>query len=289
MKPVIALGLSLLCSLSAYALPLGNPSEASLLRDPAFSTGTCVKFCQYFGKSGVAWCDNFSVRFGFYGDYVFNRHLQARDGNNHKPDIEHFQIHTNAVYLVANLYNRIDIFTTLGASSMRLDANAKTFIGNNGSRLAIESVTDFSGSLGIRSTLWVCKCFALGVEAQYFATKPDIWYARAEASSSSYPASTINMKYKEWQAGIGASYRIWNFVPYAGYKFSHVDLDMDDANLAVISGGSNFIVLLHEANQKLRSGYAVGVTFIDCDKASITLEARYPDETALYANCQLRF
>ena len=140
MKRIRALGLFLLASYAAYALPLGNPSEASMMREPVLSRDSCAKFCQYFAKPGVALCDAFSVRLGFYGDYVFNRHLQARDENDHNPDIEHFHLYTNAAYIAANFYDRIDIFGTLGASSMRLDTNSSTFAGSPGPRLAIESL-----------------------------------------------------------------------------------------------------------------------------------------------------
>ncbi len=77
-------------------------SEASLLHDGLFWEGHCgADPCD----PCLTWCDAFSLRVGFYGDYVFNRHMRIHHpsgGNSHQ--LETFQLFTNAGYLALNLW-----------------------------------------------------------------------------------------------------------------------------------------------------------------------------------------
>ncbi len=83
MKKIIFTILTILSCGGAYALPVGNPSDASLLYDGLIWEGHCADMCD----PCVTWCDAFSVRIGFYGDYVFNRHMQV-DTIEDQSDIE---------------------------------------------------------------------------------------------------------------------------------------------------------------------------------------------------------
>ncbi len=286
MRKLVAVVLTILTCGAAYALPLGNPSEASLMCDGLVYEGLCADFCQ----PGIGWCDAWSFRVGFYGDYVFERHMEEDTDSGTREDLEHFEMFTNAGYLAVNFYDRIDIFGTLGATNMNLAGNSTYFgITPANHRLILESDTDFSWSIGLRGTLWECGCFSFGAEAQYFYTRPDLRYVGELAAPGAYPDGFIDMKYQEWQLGLGVAYRIWNFVPYAGVKFSHVNLDMDNASVTIVAQPA-FVVLLHpDGNHKHQWGYAIGVSIVDCEKAALTVEARYPDETALYVNGQIRF
>ncbi|NGX53380.1 MAG: Major outer membrane porin [Chlamydiae bacterium] len=289
MKRLIAFGLTLLSCGAAYALPLGNPSEASLLRDGVFYEPRCVDFCD----PCAYWSDAIFFRVGFYGDYVLNRNLEVHNGV-HKSDlIEQFELTTNAGYFVINVCDRFDLFITPGVTNMRVETNAASFQGVgsgaiNGDRLEIETETRFSWSFGARATLYQCGCCTFGVEGQYFYTKPDIRRITSRETVSVNPLDTVQMKYEEWQVGIGVSYRIWNLVPYLGAKWSAVAMDMDHAFIIVSSNAPVTNVQLEDLENRFNGGYVVGVSLIDCEKASLTLEARYPDEKAIYFNAQFR-
>ncbi|NGX54840.1 MAG: Major outer membrane porin [Chlamydiae bacterium] len=289
MKRLIALGLTLLTCGAAYALPLGNPSEASLMCDGLFCEGRCADFCD----PCVDWCDALSFRMGFYGDYVFNRHMEIDNNHNKGNDIEHFEIYTNAGYLAFNAWDRIDIFATLGASNIRLETNSVSLAGYGsgaiaGDRFVLETETHFSWSVGARGTLYECGCCSFGIEGQYFYTKPDITRMTSRAIDSVYP-DNLDMKYHEWQVGIGISYRIWNLVPYFGAKWSGAHAEMGDAVVVVSSVTPVFNTLLSDLENRFNGGYVLGVSLVDCEKASLTVEARFPDEKAVYVNGQFRF
>ena len=283
MKKLFVTILTFLTCGAAYALPVGNPSDASLLCDGLLWKAHCGNPCDPY----LTWCDALSLRAGFWGDYVFNRHLKI-DHHDTDSDIEHTRIFTNAAFIAANVWDRFDIFTTLGATNLFLDSNAFSFgaFTANGARIEIETETDFSWSLGARGTIWECGCTSLGAEAQYFSTRPNVRRVTAGAIASVYPDSIIDAKYHEWQVGVGLSHRINMFVPYVAVKWSHAKLRLDNAQPGI--PGLPDVTLYNLQNNK-DWGYAVGVSLIDCDKASLTVEGRFGDEKAIHVNGQIRF
>jgi major outer membrane protein len=267
--------LTVLACSAAQALPVGNPSDASLLCDGLIWEGHCGDP----NDPCLTWCDAFSLRVGFYGDYVFNRHLRL-DTNEFNKSIEHARLSTNAGFIAANFWDRFDLFTSLGATRLCLESNSFAFGGPSGSRTTVESSTDFSWSLGLRGTIWECGCTSLGAEAQYFSTCPHINRVTFAELISVYP-SNVDAKYREWQVGVGISHRINIFVPYIAVKWSRAKVDYDNATFGIAT--------LLDQRSKKDWGYAVGVSLVDCEKASLTVEGRFADETALYVNGQLRF
>ncbi|MCH9627184.1 MAG: Major outer membrane porin [Chlamydiales bacterium] len=272
MKKLYMTMLTVLACGAAYALPVGNPSEASLLCDGLIWEGHCGDPCD----PCLNWCDAFSVRVGFYGDYVFNRHMEV-DGRG-DPDIEHTEIYTNAGYIAVNFWDRFDVFTTLGATNLCIDTNVSAFRLGDGPRIELETDTDFSWSIGVRGTIWECGCTSLGAEAQYFRARPDISRITGSAQLSEYP--NVDAKYHEWQVGLGISHRINMLVPYLAVKYSRSEFDMTHVTFQ----GQNFPKLQSQQHW----GYAVGVSLVDCEKASLTVEGRFGDEKAVYVNAQVR-
>nr|ANW12145.1 major outer membrane protein A [Chlamydia pecorum] len=200
---------------SLHALPVGNPAEPSLLIDGTIWEGMSGDPCD----PCATWCDAISLRVGFYGDYVFDRVLKtdvskmflmgtaptspnnAADSSTtaeranpaygkHMHDAEWF---TNAGYIALNIWDRFDVFCTLGATSGYFKGNSSSFnliglIGISGSTLdnkypnasisngVVELYTDttFSWSVGARGALWECGCATLGAEFQYAQSKPRV-------------------------------------------------------------------------------------------------------------------
>ncbi|MCH9625073.1 MAG: Major outer membrane porin [Chlamydiales bacterium] len=282
MKKSFATLLTLLSCSAAHALPLGNPADASLLCDGLFIEGHCYDFCE----PDISWCDAYSVRLGYYGDFVFNRHLEVNEHHQHD-DIEKTEMYTNAGYIALNLFDRIDLFSTVGASYLWIDTNESAFGGTAGQRLVLETDTSFSWSIGARYTILECGCTLFGVEAQYFSACPSVTRVTLAEESSVYPSSNVVLKYHEWQVGVGLSHRIWNLVPYIGIKASGVCANFNNALVSVPTAPNP--LELRDLNNQRYAGYAFGVSLVDCERMSLTVEARFPDEKALYASGQVRF
>lgn len=280
MKKLVGVILTILSCGAAYSLPLGNPSEASLLYNGLFLEGRSYDCSQHC----ICWWDGLSLRFGYYGDFVFNRHLEVDETNN-GDDIEKSEIYTDAVYFTVNFWNKIDFFTTVGASKLFLKSNALTFNGPNGDRLTLETQSDFSWSVGARFTFLECGRTVFGAEGQYFYAKPHVNRVTIADSDSAYPTKNVDYKYSEWQIGFGFSHRIWNLVPYMGAKLSGVKVD--SGNARVLVGASP--IILHDLENRFEGGIVFGVSFVACQKMALTIETRFPDEKALYLNGQIRF
>ncbi|MCB1181369.1 MAG: hypothetical protein KDK55_05045 [Chlamydiia bacterium] len=274
MKKMFVCFLTLLSSGAAFALPVGNPSSANLVCDGLFFEGSCCKdpCCDPCGS----WCDMFNFRVGFWGDYVYNRHLET-DSHGAHGDIEDFEIFTNAGIFSVNICDRVDLFTTLGATKMYLSSNVSTFGGPNGTQVKDELDTDFSWSVGMDGVIWECGCTSLGGEFQYFRTCPNVKSIYLGEENGMYPGHNQAIDYNEWQLGLGVSHRINMLIPYAAIKWSHVCVD--------ISGEGT----VRKFHNKKHWGYAIGFSLVDCEKGFLTVEGRWADEKAVHFTGQIRF
>lgn len=207
---------------SLQALPVGNPAEPSLLIDGTMWEGTSGDPCD----PCATWCDAISIRAGFYGDYVFDRVLKtdttktvedmaaaptastqgtpgagttvttaaSRANVAYGKHIHDAEWATNAAYLALNIWDRFDVFCTLGASSGYFKAGSDAFsvvglFGLYNTTVAANDIpnvfltqgvvelytdTSFSWSIGARGALWECGCATLGAEFQYAQSKPKV-------------------------------------------------------------------------------------------------------------------
>ena len=286
MKKILLLICMTITVVAAYGLPVGNPADPSLLRDGVLWHSRCYDGYQ------TPWCDAWSVRVGFYGDYVFNRNMQV-DRNEDSSHIETTEIYTNAGYLAFNLWERVDLFVTLGASNVRIHTPGNAFSSPLAAGLFYEIVTetDFSSSVGLRAALWQWGCLTVGAEGQYFHTRPTINYTKRENGSTNYRSNNDRLVFREWQAALGASYRInligcsTAIVPYGAIKWSHASIDMDQTTNQI---GST-IYTFYDLESAKNFGYALGLTFVGCEKISFSLEGCFADELAIHVNSQIRF
>ncbi|MCH9608772.1 MAG: Major outer membrane porin [Chlamydiales bacterium] len=291
MKKLMLTALTVLSCGAAFALPVGNASEASLYTNGlCWGGSSCCDPCD----PCWSWCDMFSVRVGFYGDYVFNRHLEATSSARDHADIKDTELYTNAGYLALNVCDWLDVFATFGATNLSILSDAKAFIQDDTTMVQLNYDPTFSWSIGGRATAWQSGCFTVGVEGQYFRTSPNldnmIRYASGDVI---YFNSNNSATYQEWQAGIVASYNFMTgcpgvaMVPYMGLKWANGKLDTGD--LTFIPTGTALTYTIGEMIPKKVWGYAIGLTTTVCDVVGLTVEARFADEKALYVNGQFRF
>ncbi|MEZ5315751.1 MAG: hypothetical protein R3E91_06075 [Chlamydiales bacterium] len=284
MKKYILAFLIILTTGVSHALPVSNPADPCLICDGLFLEGHCGDP----SDPSLTWLDTFSVRFGFYGNYVFNRHMEV-DSSRYRCDIEETKINTNAGFLACNFWDYFDIFATFGGTNILINTNEQAFALNGSGRFQIETNTQFSWSIGVRTLIWDCGSTTLGAEAQYFYTKPNISRLTQTDSLSIYP-NELNGKYQEWQIGLGISHRINLLVPYIAIKFSQSQLQF---NHTIVDGFFNEALpaeaILYNLGSKKRWGYTIGVSFVNCEKISLTAEGDWGDEKGAYLSSQIRF
>lgn len=288
MKKLIATLVTFMTTVSAYALPVGNPWDASLLSEGLILEGYCLDYCDPCSS----WWDAWSVRVGFYGDYVFNRHTQV-DLRERDDSIHSTKIFTNAGFIALNFWERLDLFATFGGTELQFETRSNV-LGRAGINYIVKFETDthFSWSVGLRGTIWECGYLGVGVEAQYFHTRPELNLIWGEAENPFYFQNSDRAKYQEWQFGLGASYRInigWcstALIPYVAAKWDRVHISFDHLRVAATSGGT---YTLDNLENERDWGFALGLTLVGCHKASVTVEGRFANEHAVYVNTQFRF
>lgn len=275
-KKVFIIALLLFSGEKICALPIGNPSEPSLFfheMNKRYSDPYIFSF------------DKVNLIVGYYGDFVFNRHLETVTGRK----IDYAQIDTNAGYFALNFLEAVEIFTTLGATKFKFNTSLGPFNAANPSpRFDFETTSAFSWSVGGRAILWEWRCLTLGVEGQYFTANPKPKALFIRTNVNDYPDQNTKRKYSEWQLGAGVSYRCsYYFVPYLAVKYARAFWEFDHQTFLV----TNTLATLPNVRSGKNWGYALGATFapFTCKKIAVTVEGRFADEAALYINGQIRY
>lgn len=275
---------SLLVCLPLHALPLNNPKLASLACDGVFFSYNCA-------LPGTN-CDTLSVRLGYYGDFVFNNYMEV--DHDDRGSIRLVRIYTNGGEIDFNLWNRFDIFGMVGVGNVLIEAPIHNFsvAGNPvNSLLTIDTSSDIAWSVGARGTVWECGRLAFGVEGQYYATTPSINYLSDHFRTTSTYLDGVNLQYRAWQIGLGATYEIcitpcFSFLPYAWLAGEGAHVDMGDARVTLADQGVT--VELFDLQKERYFGYAFGGTLVGGERILITAEGRFAYEKALFLSIQMR-
>lgn len=274
-----------------YALPAGNPTEASLLRQGTWWGSAYFDPCD----PCFCWFDVWSLRAGFYGNYVYNRKLKIRGHEGFDRDIRHTRMNTNAGYLALNVADKIDIFGTAGMTNITFQTSDIAWSLTSTSDGILATNTQFSWSAGARATLFQWNCFGVGVEGQYFRTNPDLSYFLSLSDGEfTYFNSHNDTVYQEWETSLGLSYTYHtvcpdiSLVPYASVTWSWVRFAAH--NFTFTSAGTLAPTLtIYDLKATRLWGYALGISFALCDRVGVTVEGSFANENALYVNGQFRF
>ncbi len=290
MKSILtALAWFIISSSTLLALPVDNPLLPGLYRNGVFWNQDCTK--NSADCKPLLW-KGFSFRFGYYGDFVFDRHLRIQTKKNHST-IHRTTINTNAAYYAFNFCERFDLFGSLGATQTNFVVTGKS-LGNPllNRWVYIDTETTFSWSLGGRGALLQLGCLGIGVEAQYFRTCARLNSISSAGLDTFYYVKKGRPRFHEWQVGLGAAYRITiatssALIPYLAVKWAQCGFDADDLQSNDPNPNHRFTVFNMENDRSW--GYAIGVSLLGYKKATVTVEGRYHSEKAVYVNGTVRF
>lgn len=291
MKKFVTACLSLLTCHTLYSLPIGNPIEPGLFPQGIWLDRPC---CNLDNRC-LNFINNWSVRIGYYGDFVFNRNLQIHGNGLGQGDvIDETRLNTNAAYIALNFCDLVDIFTTLGASDLRIHTPEASWSLVSAHEGTLLTNTPFSWSIGARAILFDWRCFSVGIEGQYFRMQPLLTTYISDGFQGRFTYFNGNNRttYSEWQFGGGLSYTIrtecpdLSIVPYVGVKWSQLHFDTN--RFTFVDGFANTLTIFDLSAHK-HCGFAVGATFTFCDRIGVTVEGRFADERAFYVNGQICF
>ncbi len=253
----------LLLTCPLLALPTSNPW------DPAFQ------------DKKARWL---SLRQGFYGDYVFNRNLEA---------VRKTRLNTNAAYFALNVFSRAELFAGIGASHVEITTPATSFgAASEPSRLlTIDTVDHLSWLAGLKALLLHHNNYCLGAEANYFETRLPINAVINNNTGEPTYLTGQRLHYREGQVGISFSKKIpltncVAILPYTGVKWSQVIVEMNDLFATLLPGTTVQLFNLQEARHV---GYSIGLTLLGFEQTNLTFEGRFADEKALHLNFVFSF
>ena len=296
MKKLAVLGLFVAGALQA--LPLVNPADSVM-----YTNGICwhegENTCCFPSCDYDCWEEMFSMRFGFSGDYVFNRHIEVRHGlvGNH-PTATHpeggvfstVSLMTNAGTFCINFIDWIEAYAAFGVTRISVKASSSL----SGDTTPIQGIFTFDPStsylVGAAAPILQNGSFLLGVQAQYFYTFPNASYTTNYADGTIAYYNSDRAKYIEYQGAIAMSYNFENellsFVPFAGIQFSGVSWNLDSVNAIVVSGTT---YAPPDAKEQQVVGWTIGTSMYLCNRGGVTAEARFANEKALNVSGQLVF
>ncbi len=302
MKKQFMTMLAVLSCGAVQALPVGNPAAASLLCDGIFWEGHCGDMCD----PCLTWCDAFSVRFGFWGDYQFNRYMETDDSES--KDVDTTRVISNAAYLVGNFWDRFDIYATLGTTQLQFwgdqgiwQASGPSPVNQTGDALFhLTTNTNFAWSIGARGTIWECGCTSVGAEFQYLQSRPTLQFydeynndvGTDERYRQHFTAGGYGIKYLDWQVGLGIAHRINLLVPYVAVRWSGAKAYLGSAKLqsdGVQAPGIPNSATLVDLKTNKYWGYAVGASLVDCEKMALTVEGGFASSIEASVIGEIRF
>ncbi len=259
-----------------HALPIGNPLTPALYdkglwdsRAPYFSWGHCTH-----------------IRFGYYGDFVFNREVEQINQGDPEGSIQQMTLMTNGGTLTLDIYDYCDLYLLIGATKIGYHTP-----GAFGDYSYFNFSTTACWSIGGVLDLWECGCFGLGIEGQYFQTKPKLdSLINLRTGQMIYFNDFNRMKWREWQGGIAATYRYYDSArlslsPYIGVKAAAGTLKQHSFQFTEDG-------LMHNLNRLETSklwGFALGLTVVSSAILGGTIEGRWADERAVYCSMQLSY
>lgn len=277
-----------------FALQIVNPADSVM-----YTNGLCTDSC----SDSECWWDDFSLRFGFYGDYVFDRHLQVNDYLltaadspfvlSSGGDIYRTQLYTNAGMVLLNFCDWIEAYATFGVSRMELNLPNNLF-GIDDGMIILESSSHVSYSVGAAAPIWQSGNFTLGVQAQYFYFYPNMELLHTIIGGIIVRSNDNRAKYVEYQGALAASYTFENeahhaIIPFAAIQFSGVSFNLSKVDNMLLADQGGLTVSFPRVHQQRVVGWTIGTSMMLNNAIGVTAEARFANEKALGINGQFRF
>ncbi len=246
---------------SVSAMFTGNPAEPNIMKKGIFIRQSPVSF-----------------RAGYLDDWVYKQRFQDEfkmEGVTHTRTF--LKLSTYAGLLTLNVLNNLDLYGIVGSSRLQIDEE-------------IFTKRALAWGVGGKLVLFKHRNFYFGADAKYFQTNQKPRYFVVEGQPFNI-VSNYRLKYKEIQAALGMSYKAWMFVPYINATYILTHIDPEPAVLLVQFPDMDEIVDIESKSIicKKRWGMALGLTLVDCSKASLAFEWRVFNQNAINVNGEIRF
>ena len=259
MKKLFAFLFTLLASISAHGLYLGNPYSPEMIEKGFVLSNESI----------------FGLKVGYLGDFVFDRNLTAHGSVQGR--IDSFSLLTNQGVITCNLFDRFEVYGLVGATGITfshrppIDRKRRKYSFHN----------QFSWGGGARIVLFDWDQFTCAASAAYQQAHPSMRWMTLNGVSLSPKGSII---YREWQGGLALSYHIDLFIPYIGVVYSHVHAQMEHLPSDLELNTHHFSLGSRE-----HFGLVIGTSFSNAHIIDLTAEIRFFSELALSLAANVQF
>lgn len=217
-------------------------------------------------KTGYLFDDTYDRKLRLVGQGTPSFHHHVGEGN----WLSHLGVFT------VNFADRVELFTTLGTLSAHWDHHPI-----EGIKISYHMPTHFCWGIGGRAILAYWKDLQFGVNASYLSYHSSL--SSLKINHATHQEGEVALR--EWQVGIGISYRFKWFIPYMAMDYS--DFRARIGQLKSIRS------LVGTTHLTFKDVYPLGPIFgigISPEKAfNINIECRFINENALSASCDFRF
>lgn len=229
-------------------------------------------------QSSPSW---WNLRVGYLSDYVYRAKFKDEF---RFPDMattsSYIKLSTDAALITFNIKNVCDLYGIVGSSSLQLDREVYTN-------------RELSWGFGGKFIFFRAGCLRIGADFKYFETDQEPLYFVADGLPYNVE-SDFHLKYSEFQAAVGMSYRIPLLSPYIQVTYLISKLEPNPYIAAVRLPQAGFgdtpvDIISKSVIGHRRWGLAVGATIISNCKGSITLESRMLNQNAVDVTGEIRF
>lgn len=254
-----ALFLFLFCLTNLHALYLGNPDSPN-----AVDKGFFIAEDAFIG-----------IKVGYQVDFVYDRRLKSYAGAHAR--VDQFDAQLNQGVLTINFVDRIEAYGSVGSMEATFSHRPKP------GRYRREYQTNYKVTWGVggRVIIYEWERACIGLEGGFQWANPHIkWDA---LNGYAFTTDAV-VRYREWQVGLGASYQIDMFIPYAAIKFSEVNARLGSLRHDLDLNTSHF-----KMTNRDHFGLVLGCTLTPGKVLDVTIESRMIDEQAITFAGNLKF
>jgi hypothetical protein len=178
------------------------------------------------------------------------------------------------------LFDFLEVYVKLGGAGFKFRTDIEDTLGNPVGDAVVHTKMGFAYGGGVKAAYefkdGAVKGLLIGADAQYLRHKQR--YHAMTMDDTGPCDDSGNVLLQEWQIGPFVGYRIMNFLPYVGMKYSQVTLKF--------SGGGDYTKFRADDH----FGGFVGLTYdIVPRKLMLNVEGRFIDETGINCNVIYKF
>jgi hypothetical protein len=222
----------------------------------------------------------FGIKTGYEFDRVYDRklHREGRGIEHSRKKVRKSESLSNFGVITLTFNERVELFGDLGAMSCKILQSPRPDMQVN-----YHSDTHFAWGAGGRAILAYWGELQFGVNASYVAS--DLPLSSLEVNHHSYHKRHVEIDFREWQVGIGVSYRVRWFTPYITVDYS--DFRARIEHLKVLE------FLFPKKHVTFKETYPIGIATgfaLSPDRAfNLNVEVRMINENAVSLSADLKF